>query len=82
MPTVLRFDGLRVAIHSNDHRPAHVHVMGAGKEAIFGLNCPDGPPELRVNYDFAFREVNRIAGELADSMPMLCEEWRKIHGRY
>ena len=56
--------------------------MGAGKEAIFGLNCPDGPPELRVNYDFAFREVNRIAGELADSLPMLCEEWRKIHGRY
>jgi hypothetical protein len=26
MPTVMRFDGLRVLIYPNDHRPAHVHV--------------------------------------------------------
>jgi hypothetical protein len=26
MPTVHRFDGLRVVIYPNDHRPAHVHV--------------------------------------------------------
>lgn len=47
MPTVLRLDGLRVAIYPNDHRPAHVHVLGPGSEAVFVLNCPEGPPELR-----------------------------------
>ena len=47
MPTVLRFDGLRVVIYPDDHRPAHVHVIGAGGEAVFILNCPEGPPELR-----------------------------------
>lgn len=47
MPTVHRFDGLRVVIYPNDHRPAHVHVMGNGCEAVFRLNAPDGPPELR-----------------------------------
>jgi len=28
MPTVLRFEGLRAVIYPNDHRPAHVHVIG------------------------------------------------------
>jgi hypothetical protein len=42
MPTVLRIGGLRVAIYPNDHRPAHVHVVGDG-EAVFLLNRPDGP---------------------------------------
>lgn len=42
MPTVARLGGLRVVIYPNDHRPAHVHVIGAGNEAIFVLNCPGG----------------------------------------
>ncbi|MGO9259223.1 MAG: DUF4160 domain-containing protein [Bryobacteraceae bacterium] len=45
MPTVLRFDGLRVVIYPNDHRPAHVHMIGRGHEAVFDLNCPAGPVE-------------------------------------
>ena len=36
MPTVLRIGGLRVVIYPNDHRPAHVHVIGDG-EAVFIL---------------------------------------------
>jgi hypothetical protein len=52
MPTVLRLGRLRVVIYLNDHRPAHVHVMGGGQEAVFKLNCPAGPAELRENYGF------------------------------
>lgn len=47
MPTVVRFDGLRVVIYPNDHRPAHVHGTGQGGEAVFILNCPIGPVDLR-----------------------------------
>ena len=50
MPTVLRFDGLRAVVYPNDHRPAHVHVIGRGCEAVFDLNCLAGPVELRENY--------------------------------
>jgi hypothetical protein len=39
MPTVFRFDGLRVVIYPADQRPEHVHVEGAGGEAVFILNC-------------------------------------------
>ena len=65
MPTVLRFDGLRVVIYPNDHRPAHVHVLGAGGEAVFLLHCPDGPPELRESYGFSRQDIARIRTALA-----------------
>lgn len=80
MPTVHRFDGLRVVIYPNDHRPAHVHVMGSGCEAVFKLNAPDGPPQLRENYGFAARELAAIKGELATQSKRLYAEWRAIHG--
>jgi hypothetical protein len=52
VPTVMRLDGLRVVVYPNDHRPAHVHVIGRGCEAVFTLNCMSGPVELRENYGF------------------------------
>ena len=80
MPTVLRVDGLRVVIYPNDHRPAHVHVLGAGCEAVFDLNCLAGPVDLRENYGFSRREIRRIAGALMDRLGELCRAWGKIHG--
>lgn len=82
MPTALRFDGLRVVIYPNDHRPAHVHVIGSGGEAVFILHCPDGPPTLREVYGFSRQDVARFEGELAAHLAALCEDWSMIHGRY
>jgi hypothetical protein len=82
MPTVFRFDGLSVVIYPNDHRPAHVHVKGAGGEAVFILHCPDGPPALRESFGFNGSELNRIEVELAGVLATLCAEWRVFHGRY
>lgn len=82
MPIVLRIDGLRVIIWPNDHRPAHVHVRGAENEAVFILNCPDGPPELRGSYGFRVAEVNRLANLLAIQLATLCRAWETIHGDF
>ena len=81
MPTVLTIFGLRVVIYTNDHRPAHVHVMGNGREAVFNLQRPGGPPDLRENYGFSKKEIVKIADALFDDLTQLCDEWRKIHGR-
>jgi len=81
MPTVLRLDGLRVTIYPNDHRPAHVHVIGAGREAVFDLHCPDGPPELRENYGFGRHEATRVVVDLTSKLAELCGAWERIHGR-
>lgn len=82
MPTVFRIDGLRVVIWPNDHRPAHVHVIGAEGEAMFLLHCPGGPPELRESFGFRLSDVNRMEEALAGIIDALCAEWRKIHDNY
>ena len=80
MPTVFRFDGLRVVIYPNDHRPAHVHVIGRGCEAVFNLRCPKGPPELRENYGFGAPALSHIQAVLAVNLIVCCSEWEEIHG--
>lgn len=82
MPTVLRIAGLRVVIYPNDHRPAHVHVIGAEGEAVFTLNCPDGPPTLRESYGFNRPRVRSLCDEIAAALSDLCAEWRTWHGHY
>ncbi len=81
MPTVLLMFGLRVVIYPNDHRPAHVHVIGNGCEAVFNLHCSTGAqPELRENYGFSKKDVSRIMRELTTHRAALCNHWREIHG--
>ena len=80
MPTVLRFEGLRVVIYPNDHRPAHVHLIGRGCEAVFNLRCPAGSADLRENYGFSPREVRNIQRVLKNHLAALCSEWERIHG--
>jgi hypothetical protein len=80
VPTVLRFAGLRTVIYFNDHRPAHVHVIGRGCEAVFDLHCPDGPPELRENYGFSRRDTAMTESNLTASLILLCLAWEEIHG--
>ena len=79
MPTVLRMGSLRVHIYLNDHRPAHVHIIGQGHKAIFDLNCPDGPPSLRQNVGFPDHQVHDIRENLGKHMATLCNAWREIH---
>ncbi len=69
-----------MVVYPNDHRPAHVHVIGRGCEAVFDLNCPAGPVELRENYTFSRRELGRIHEGLGVHITMLCEAWEKVHG--
>ena len=73
MPTALRIDGLCVVIYPHDHRPAHVHVWGGGGEAVFFLDCPDGPPELREMRGFDARRLGRVVEGLTQHLTELCK---------
>jgi hypothetical protein len=80
MPTIKRIGSLRVVIYPNDHRPAHVHVIGGGCEAVFHLHCPTGPIELRENFGFGLRELGSIRAALIADLAYLCDQWRVQHG--
>lgn len=79
MPAITRIGGLRVVIYPNDHRPAHVHVMGGGCEGVFDLNCPHGPLDLRENFRCSSAQLGKIKTALADELELLCAAWRAIH---
>jgi hypothetical protein len=81
MPTVLRVAGLRIVIYFADHRPAHVHVVGRGGEAVFDLNCPKGPPALREVYGLSRADVGRIRTIVAGELSALYAAWEAIHGK-
>ena len=80
MPTVLSAFGLRAVIYPNDHRPAHVHVIGHGHEAVFTLNDSAGTVALRENYGFSARDLVRIQGVLEENLAALANTWENIHG--
>ena len=80
MPTILRVAGLRVVIYVNDHRPAHLHVIGDGCEAVFQVHCREGRVSLRENYGFRRVELTRIENELKHHLDRICREWETIHG--
>jgi hypothetical protein len=82
MPTILRISGLRLTIYPNDHPPPHVHVIGAKGEAVFLLNCPNGPAELRESYGFNGPEIRAMAADLLTHIPALCTAWRTIRGHF
>jgi hypothetical protein len=82
MPTIDRYQGLRVVIYPNDHRPPHVHVIGRGCEAVFRLNCPSGPLELRNVLHFDDQEITRLAAWLASRIHHACLGWSRIHGHH
>lgn len=67
-------------IPSNDHRPEHVHIVKAEREAVFLLNCPNGPVLLRENFGFNRGQIDRIERAMNPIVSDLCGEWEKIHG--
>jgi hypothetical protein len=80
MPTVLRQGGFRFVIYPADHRPAHVHAVGHGGEAVFDLKCPKGPPELREVYGLSRSAAAAARWIVTEHLKPLCRGWEAIHG--
>jgi hypothetical protein len=80
MPTIDRFNGFRVVIYSNDHRPSHVHVLGG--EVVFQLQCPRGPLLLREVHGLTRKQVTAIGSRLDQRHKTLCTDWSHIHGHH
>ena len=80
MPTVLRSHGFVVRIYTDDHAPAHVHVVQAEHEVIINLGDASTKPWVRENKGMrrqVMREALQIVAEHQDD---LLEAWRRIHG--
>ncbi len=79
MVTVLREAGFRFVIYTDDHEPAHVHVIGDGELKV-ALRDGDALPQL-------VRAIGMKAGDRRKAMDivranqsMLLARWQEIHG--
>lgn len=84
MPTIFEIGGQngtgwKVRVIPGDHRPAHVHVIKKPSEAVFNLNCPDGPVELRESYNCPRHILSWLEAELNLRVHESCDGWRTYH---
>lgn len=79
MVTIHREYGLRFAILTNDHEPAHVHVYGDG-EAKIAIRGADGLPELVYAIGLKANERRRAMDVVLERQAVFLATWREIHG--
>lgn len=79
MVTVHREGGFRVIIFTQDHNPAHVHVIGDGHAKI-NLIGPDGAPELVWTDGMTKAEARKAVRIVVEQQAALIARWRTIHG--
>lgn len=80
MPAVLRRSGFKVVINSDDHRPAHVHVIGGSGIVIIKLNGRHQKPSVRENLGMNQGDLIKALRIAAENKKVLVKEWRRIHG--
>ena len=76
MPTILRKDGFRIVIWTNDHEPMHVHVFHGEGEAIINIENA----ELVQVWNMSRRLVRQAKEIVEENGEILAERWREIHG--
>jgi hypothetical protein len=81
MPTVLRQNGFKVFIYTNDHEPAHVHVMkDRGEAKIQIVDLEEGPSFVSVSPGMKDKDAYRAFEIVVENQEKLLDEWKKYHG--
>lgn len=79
MVTLHREGGLRFVIFTDDHEPAHVHVVGSGSAKI-NLAGRDGLPELVRNGGLKAGDLRKAMRIIGERQAAMLERWKAIHG--
>lgn len=81
MVTIHREYGLRFAILTNDHEPAHVHVHVYGDgEAKIMIRGADGLPELVYAIGLKANDRHRAMDVALERQATFLAAWQDIHG--
>lgn len=83
MPTVLRADGFRVVINTNDHEPMHVHVYhghGTTEGVTIFIGHPTERPIVHEVKGMSDPDIARALAVVQRHQGWLITNWRLIHG--
>ncbi|HEV2745983.1 MAG TPA: DUF4160 domain-containing protein [Allosphingosinicella sp.] len=79
MVTIHRERGLRFAIYTDDHEPAHVHVYGDG-EAKIVIRGAENLPELVYAIGFKASERRRAMDVVLERQAAFLARWDEVQG--
>lgn len=90
MATIIRHDGFRVVIYSNDHLPAHVHIIKGDGEVRCNLgsvvvNPSSGEESLTpislmdVTGKISDKDVGKALSLVQEHQKKLLDKWSEIH---
>ena len=79
MVTIHREYGLRFAILTDDHEPAHIHVYGDGEAKILIVGA-EGPPELVYSIGLKTNDRRRAMDVVLERQAAFLAKWYEIHG--
>ena len=74
-PTLFRLGNIRIVIHTKEHKPAHVHIVGPDAEAKLELRTW----KVTQCRGFSEKALNRIIEFLRTHEEDLMEAWNEIH---
>lgn len=76
MPKVFEQEGFRIVIHSNEHNPAHVHVMKAEGELKFILGSKSEEPFLdKILSPMKRKDARRAFVIVKEQQKYLLKKW-------
>ena len=79
MVVVHRAHGYRFVIYTDDHEPAHIHIVGAGLAKIHLLG-PGGRPQVVDVRGIKRSDMRRLYDEVEARREEFIREWERIHG--
>ena len=79
MVVVHRAHGFRFVVYTDDHEPAHVHIVGSGLATVH-LPGPDGQPEVVEVRGIKRPDMRRLYAEIVERRDEVLAEWERIHG--
>lgn len=79
MATIATKNGFALRIYTNDHPPAHVHVIKNDGEVIIELGDENADPTIREIYGMRDRDVKIAYDLVKEFKTKLLNSWRDIH---
>ena len=79
MITVLRAQGLQIAIYKVDHDPPHVHIYCGGRAKIL-LVGDTGRPTVMWASGMTRGELRKAIAVVTENRTRLLQVWSEIHG--
>ena len=79
MVVVHRAHGFRYVIYTQDHDPAHIHIVGGGQAKV-NLEGPGGQVELVYVVGISRSDMRRLMLTAEDFQTKFLADWKRIHG--